>query len=92
MRTRQHLAIITVSRGVAQLVERALWEREAAGSSPVSPTRHAIGIFQFSSHIQTSPSIDIHYLSHQYKNINQAINLCQKVHLTSKMLLFLHGF
>ena len=30
---------IVVFRGVAQLVERSLWEREVAGSSPVTPTR-----------------------------------------------------
>ena len=29
------------TRGVAQLVECALWEREAAGSSPATPTRQS---------------------------------------------------
>ena len=34
--------IIEKYRGVAQLEECALWEREVAGSSPVSPTHSAI--------------------------------------------------
>ncbi len=29
-------------RGLAQLVERPLWEREVTGSSPVSPTQAGI--------------------------------------------------
>ena len=28
-----------VYRGVAQMVERLIWDQEAAGSSPVTPTR-----------------------------------------------------
>ena len=30
-----------VYRGVAQMVERVLWEHQAAGSSPVTPTKIA---------------------------------------------------
>ena len=31
--------LVTVSfRGIAQLVERAVWDREVGGSSPLSPT------------------------------------------------------
>jgi alcohol dehydrogenase (NADP+) len=42
-----HLRHIDINkRGVAQLVARALWEREVAGSSPVSPTFSTAGIVQ----------------------------------------------
>ena len=30
--------IIIVNRGVAQLVERVVWDHEVAGSGPVTPT------------------------------------------------------
>ena len=29
------------NRGVAQLVERVVWDHQAAGSSPVTPTKNA---------------------------------------------------
>ncbi len=39
-----------IFRGVAQLVARLLWEQDAAGSSPVTPTsrepRHALSRFE----------------------------------------------
>ena len=30
-------------RGVAQLIERGIWDAEAAGLSPVTPTKSPIG-------------------------------------------------
>ncbi len=32
-----------IFRGVAQLVARVLWEHDAAGSNPVTPTKKALG-------------------------------------------------
>ena len=32
------IAMDKILRGLAQLVERAVWDREAGGSSPLSPT------------------------------------------------------
>lgn len=41
---------LLVVRGVAQLVERVLWEHEAAGSSPVTPTIFGL-FFGFLGHV-----------------------------------------
>ena len=40
-------SVLSVYRGVAQLVARLLWEQDAAGSSPVTPTirKNAKNIF-----------------------------------------------
>ena len=35
--------IVYIHRGVAQLVARVLWEHDAAGSSPVTPTTGSAG-------------------------------------------------
>ena len=32
------------ARGIAQLVERAVWDREVGGSSPLSPTRYLLAV------------------------------------------------
>lgn len=37
------LSTFTIIRGVAQLVERDIWDVEAAGSNPVTPTKIRIG-------------------------------------------------
>ena len=37
----QYTNLIIKFRGVAQLVARLLWEQDAAGSSPVTPTKKA---------------------------------------------------
>ena len=39
VRFRDPAPVKTLTSGCSSVVERALWEREAAGSSPVTPTK-----------------------------------------------------
>lgn len=64
------------TRGVAQLVECAVWDREAAGSSPVSPTMKIIDLtLPLTHHMPVYPGdpeveiAEIHTLSKQGWNL-----------------------